>query len=326
LLKQPADPADRGHETLASEAAFYQFCQQEPAAFLTRDIMPFMVHHDAERSLLAIRMLPEAETLTSYVAQAEEPRDLIEVALALGGALGTIHRIFRRGELANDGRLSWLSRDVPWVMSLHRATPQTLARLSPANTQLIRMLQRPGGCAPQLDAVCGDWLAETVIHGDIRADNVLLGRDRGKRAREVRVVDWEMVQLGDPAWDLAGALQAFARMWVDSMPMTGDLSIDERIGRAGRPLGFIQDLSRSLWKGYRTLADEAELAESERLLERAVKLSAVRMIQTAYEYSFELTELHPRSVMMLQMGENVLARPELARMELFGISLQVATT
>ena len=49
LLKQPADPADRGHETLACEAAFYQFCQREPTALLTRDIMPFMVHHDAER-------------------------------------------------------------------------------------------------------------------------------------------------------------------------------------------------------------------------------------------------------------------------------------
>ena len=123
-----------------------------------------------------------------------------------------------------------------------------------------------------------------------------------------------------------GRFQAFARMWVDSMPITADLSIDDRIGRAGRPLGFIQDLCRMLWKGYQNATGEAELAESDGLLERAVKLSAVRMIQTAYEYSFELTEFHPRSVMMLQMGENVLVRPELARMELFGIPLQVAST
>ena len=50
-----------------------------------------------------------------------------------------------------------------------------------------------------------------------------------------------------------------------------------------------------------------------------MKLSAVRMIQSAYEISDELTVLDPRSVIMLQLGANVLSQPEVARTQLFGI-------
>src|ERR1039458_10247943 len=49
LIKQPADPAERGRETLGAEAAFYQFCQQEPAAAAITEIAPHLVYHDAER-------------------------------------------------------------------------------------------------------------------------------------------------------------------------------------------------------------------------------------------------------------------------------------
>jgi hypothetical protein len=43
------------------------------------------------------------------------------------------------------------------------------------------------------------------------------------------------------------------------------------------------------------------------------------MIQSANEISEELTVLNPRSVVLLQIGVNVLARPKAARQELFGI-------
>ncbi len=43
------------------------------------------------------------------------------------------------------------------------------------------------------------------------------------------------------------------------------------------------------------------------------------MIQAAYEISDALINLDPRSVMMLQLGANVLVHPEAARTQLFGI-------
>ena len=100
--------------------------------------------------------------------------------------------------------------------------------------------------------------------------------------------------------------------------MTANLSIDERVALARCPLDLVGGLCRSLWNGYQSASDQAGPG-SDLLLDRAVKLSAVRMIQSAYEISSELTDLDPRSVIMLQLGENVLSNSELARTQLFGI-------
>ena len=318
LIKQPGDPEARSRETLGAEAAFYQYCQSEPAAADMSAITPRLVNYDAGGPVLALELLSEAVTLSAFLKPKADQRSAIEVAGAIGGALATVHRTFRAPELAQCPRLAWLSRAAPWALALHRPTPQVLSILSPANTELIRVLQTEDGFARELDSLLDGWCAETVIHGDFRPDNVLVKKCHAEVPLEIRIIDWEMVQFGDPAWDLAGALMAFVKSWVVSIPMTADLSIDERAARAKFPFEAVQALSQSLWKGYQA-AEAADQIEQRHLLDRAVKLSAVRLIQSAYEVSIELTVLDPRSVIMLQLSSNVLSQPELARARLFGI-------
>jgi tRNA A-37 threonylcarbamoyl transferase component Bud32 len=319
LIKQPGDHAASSRATLSAEAAFYQFCQNEPAAAGVAEIVPSLVDHDAENSILALRLVSDAVTLSAFLKPKADQRSAIEVARSLGAALASVHRTFRAAEMVQCPRLAWLSRAAPWAMSLHRPTPQVLSILSPANADLIRMLQTEEGCARELDSLLEGWRAEAVIHGDFRPDNVLVRKGHAEGPWEVLIIDWEMVQLGDPAWDLAGALQAFVRSWVLSIPMTADLSIDERAAQAKFPFENVQALCRSLWQGYQ--ADlEADRVDRRHLLDRAVKLTAVRLIQSAYEISHELTVLDPRSVIMLQLSWNVFVQPELALAQLFGIT------
>ncbi len=321
LLKQPADQAETGAEGLRAEAAFYRFCEEEPEAAALKRIVPRVAYHDAERSLLAVRLIPNALTLSRFFNTAGQQRFPIEAAAALGRALATVHRTFDHLKLGQSDRLSWLSRQPPSMLEIHRPTADLLSSLSPANVKLIRMLQSEDATAEHLDSLRARWRVETVIHGDIRPANVLVAPGLAESPRDVWLVDWEMVQLGDPAWDLAGALQCFAKSWVDSMPMEANLSIDERAERARFPLGFVHALSCSLWHAYECTVDYDQSA-SDALLDRAVTLSAVRMIQTAYEISSELMELDPRSVILLQLGTNSLARSGVARTQLFGIQMR----
>ncbi len=99
LIKQPGDPAERSRETLGAEAAFYQFCHSEPAAARVAAIGPRLIDYDPHGPLLALGFVSEAETLSAFLKPKADQQSAIEVAGAIGVALATVHRTFRRAEL-----------------------------------------------------------------------------------------------------------------------------------------------------------------------------------------------------------------------------------
>ena len=131
-------------------------------------------------------------------------------------------------------------------------------------------------------------------------------------------MDWELVQVGDPAWDLAGALHDFLLFWTSSMPLSASCTAEQRIAQARYPLASLQGAMRAMWHGYRAAAELAS-SEADDLLLRAVAFSAVRLIQSAYEIMHESESLSAQSVILLQVGANLLADPELGQIHLYGI-------
>lgn len=55
-----------------------------------------------------------------------------------------------------------------------------------------------------LDSLLSSWQFETLIHGDMRWENCLVRTDRDT----IHFVDWELANLGDGAWDVAGILHS----------------------------------------------------------------------------------------------------------------------
>ena len=135
-------------------------------------------------------------------------------------------------------------------------------------------------------------------------------------------MDWETVQFGDPAWDIAGALQDFVLFWVSSMTQ-GVASIDEMVATARYPLIVLQSAIRSLWRGYKQTAQLAA-DESADLIGRAVRFSAARLIQSAYEMAMSAQALPVSSVLLLQISANLLADPQTGQVQLYGIVQEVS--
>jgi phosphotransferase family enzyme len=318
FIKQADDHGAIDRATLGVEAAFYRFCQEELGVRAMSRIIPQMVHYDPGRSLLGSRLIPEAKPLWAFLRDRDRPLDSAGAAGALGHALGTVHETFSQPGLIRDPRLAALGSALPWILTVHRPCPDMLAGLGAANLEAIRILQTEDGLPGRLDDLAGNWRLETVIHGDIKLDNVLAWESQDRSGWEVRIVDWEMARLGDPAWDLAGALQGFVVSWVDSMPFEADLALEDRVERAAYPLGTMQEAIRSLWGGYRAATEAGPRACEERL-DRAVELAAPRMIQTALELSWDAPEPLPRAVLLLQLAANVLSAPHIARTQLFGV-------
>ena len=246
--------------------------------------------------MLAFELIRDADSIWSHHITPDVNAFPADLGNALGRALGTLHRTFRWSPLADDPRLDWLPAADPWALSVHKPSPERLAELCPATYRLLQMVQAAEGLSERLDPLRRRWRAETVIHGDLKFDNVLFGRE----PRRVWLVDWEKVGLGDPAWDLAGALQDFVHLWVAS---------------ARHDLADLRRASRDFWRGYRSAAG----GDGE-LVSRAVAFSAARLIQTAYEVSAGAGVLPGRALVLLQVAVNILADPGLAQVQLYGIT------
>jgi hypothetical protein len=317
LLKQPYEPAEGGRATLRAEAAFYEFCTIASSVAPVLEILPRVARWEPSEALLALELLADAQPLDAYLLAQGPPGLPPEAHRALGCALGTLHRLFRGPVAAKDSRLAWLPTGLPWVLRIHRPSPELLASISPSNVQTLRILQNQPGLAAALDALRRQWHTGSVIHNDLKSDNILVCFETGAGGVEVRLVDWEFVQIGDPAWDLAGALQDALIFWVRTMTLSADSTPEEIMASALYALGSVQVVLRALWAGYRETAGLA--SESEVLLARAVAFSPARLIQTAYEAANGMPALPSVSVILLQIAANILADPELAQVKLYGL-------
>jgi aminoglycoside phosphotransferase (APT) family kinase protein len=321
LIKQPDDPRHGGLATLRRELAFHRFCRTEPTVERVTRFIPRLVDADHDKGLLVFALVPDAGTFDSVLYTENSRQRAIASGRRLGSHLATLHQCFGSQPPRNDRRLAEFPDHLPWALRLHKPAPALLAILSAANYQTVRILQTQDGLAKRLDHLAHECRPDTVIHGDMKFNNVLIQpgpHPPTSAPAQVWIVDWEMVQLGDPAWDLAGLLQDFLVRWIGSMPISGELSSDERIARASLPLAGLRDTIRSLWDGYRRTAD-LTFHDGDRFLQRAVSLSAARLIQSAYESMCQAQRLEGLTVLLLQTAANILAQPRRAQVQLYGI-------
>jgi hypothetical protein len=320
LLKQPHDSA--GGELLRRERAFHEFCRDEPAAVPVTPFLPTLVHSRDVPVALVFERIAWAVTMDATWSVGAIPGLAIAAARALGRALATLHRAFGRSDPRHESRLAWLPRDVPSVLDLHRPSPALLATVSPANVETLRILQSSEVLGDHLDRLRGCWLPEALIHGDIRPDNVLVRAPRDAEAPdrlELWITDWEMVQVGDPAWDLAGALQGVLVAWVTSIPLADDADFGEMADRARLPLVDLHTTTRAMWAGYRD-GGAIDSDGAEILLRRAVSFVVARLIQSAWELAAESDRLADHAALLLQVAENLAADPVRGRLELLGLT------
>jgi aminoglycoside phosphotransferase (APT) family kinase protein len=322
LLKQP-DPGEwGGARTLSTEAGFHCLCQEDPAASAVTVFVPRLHRHEPSGPLLVFELLAGTQNLWNSYSARPALEFPVEIARALGRAVGTVHAAFGSPPLADHPFVTALPATPPWVLSVHQPTSELLGRLGAAHRQTLRILQAEEGLCARLDALRPEWRVETLVHGDLKSDNVLVAELPGEPPA-VSLVDWEMVQRGDPAWDLAGVLQDFVLFWISRMPLDPKLAPEARVARAETPLTVLQLAIRAFWHGYRQAAAPTA-SESADLQRRAVLYSAARLIQSAYEKARGYDRLAADAVLALQIAANVLDRPAEAAFHLYGLAPVIA--
>lgn len=248
-------------ESLQREAQCYHAAQASAALASVRALMPRCLLFDAEHSVLVLEGLDGVSA-----ADAHQRVGVFDpsVATLMGEGLARLHAssaVALRSVLRRR-----LPSALPWVL-------QPAAERTPLSRRaaFLSALEADGALARELAEVRGGWRRDTVIHGDTRPENFMLCRpaDQGT-APVLRIVDWELADIGDAAWDCAGVMQHYWAEWV----------------QVGSPEAARWRALRGALEGFWATYAEGRGADP-RLdgpsFRRATRLTGARLVQTAYE-------------------------------------------
>ena len=162
LLKQGFGPQKAAD--VAREGLVYEALSAQPG---TRSYLCEFGGYDPREQVLILELIPDAVDLRSYHLRRRRPS--VRVAAAVGEALGSLHSI----PVTRSGR-AFLPEWPAGILSLHRPDLTIFRDASAASLELIKIVQNTPGFGEHLDDLCRSWRPETVVHNDIKWDNVIV--------------------------------------------------------------------------------------------------------------------------------------------------------
>ena len=307
VVKQPRQAGDPG---VAREAAVLRHLGALGGEHGLRDVLPVLVAYDERRELLVLEGPPGGQDLREHHARG---RFSMLPARAAGQALALLHLLPADAVGVRPAGL-----DPAWPLSWHRPRVQHLFELSAGGVALLRLVQGSRDLCDALDDLRETWRPQSVIHGDVRWENcVAVPAPAARRRTRVLMVDWEMAGPGDPCLDVGAFLAEYLAAWVNSIPIVDSRDPARMLRHALSPLNRMQPALARFWAAYVTTSREHA---RERSLTRVVRFAAVRLLHAAVEQARDAGELRARTVCVLQLGLNLLRRPDEAAAHVLGLA------
>jgi thiamine kinase-like enzyme len=318
LLKQGIGPD--GAATVAHEAAVYQLLQSNDADGRFGRYLPCSYGYDSQEQILILELLRDAQDVRMY--HTRRGRFSSTLAAAIGDALASLHRLSVPAEHWDTAGGRFAGQP-PWVLASGCPDHTVLLDLSSTSLQLLRMIQQSDVFCQDLDAIRQGWRAEALIHQDIKWENcIVVPQSASARSLTLKIVDWELANLGDPCWDIGALFGDYLGFWMLSIPIAGDAPPDQFMNLARYPLTRMQPAIRAAWQAYAQRMELDPTTAAQWLL-RVVRYAAARLVQTAFERAQTASYLVGNIVGLLQLSFNILRRPHEALVHLLGIPFRL---
>jgi len=154
--------------------------------------------------------------------------------------------------------------------------------------------------------VASQWEVSSLIHGDIKWMNFIVMPNN----EDVKLIDWEIADLGDPLWDVAGVFQSYFSAWVLSFNNQNIQQHQQMQGTEFLSIESITPVVKLLWNTYAS-AQKFSVTEAKEKLLKTISYMAARMIQTAFENNMaQQQQMYPNSARILQFCNHILADVE----------------
>ena len=316
FVKQIKTTEAQAMSTIQREAGFYRTIHADPKYAAISRLIPKFVDFEAKRHALALGLTENAESLSEHhLRQGRFPE---ETARMIGSALGTVHS---HGPilLADPVARSLFPYQVAWPMMLDQMGYQFMDTFGPIGPQLRQGIQQLPTLQPMLAALRPLWQYDSLIHGDMKWDNCLLSSRNGG-APELTIVDWELADIGDGAWDVATIFKEYLVAAILNSTAKQAAAAQNLPAPPDESIAASQASIRAFWKAY----EPARGLSGDRAavyLDRAVRFTAARMVIAVLEYLAASPQYAAMGTTMLQTAVNILESPEVAARQMVGVGV-----
>jgi hypothetical protein len=291
--------------------------------------LPELLHFDPDNSILVANYAIDYIDLYQYYYQANQFP--IIIARSIGQLLATVHsQTFQRQEyqqfLSESVHSATSNTAIDIIRRFSRITPRVFQMMPLECLQFFKLYQRFPSLSQAITDLGNSIDPSCLVHNDLKTNNILLDLqwDRAE-SNVIRLIDWERVSWGDPAFDLGCILGSYLEIWLDGLTISNNLSINESLQLATTPLELLQPslsiLVRSYLDGF-----SAILETRPDYLDRAIQFAGLALIQRVEITIDEDRIFGNRGIMMLQVAKQLLCTPQAAMNTLFGTEFKQLTT
>ncbi len=314
FVKQISSMNAESIATLGREAAFYGMLRARPDWAALARLVPRVIDFNPEVHALALELIPDGENLTEYHLRLGVYPEA--VGTSIGQALGTYHSPGFAGVSLGGTDGAIFPRIVPWVLNIDPTTLMPLPQFGPAGEVLAAALRQCPAVVRNLALMRRAWSWHSLIHGDIKFDNFLVSGEPDGRP-SLRIVDWEMVDLGDAAWDVASIISTYLAHWLLVRSAGAAAVSGGSDGAAIEDFGVVRPSLRAFWIAY-SAARQWHPSVARLYLDHCIRFCAARLVATAFEYLYAVPQSAASALLLTRIGEGLLESPDVAVTQLFG--------
>ncbi len=287
FIKQVAASAPDLAGSIGREAALHRLAETVPALATLRGATVRLRRFEEGRQALIFDLFADAETLDAHYRRTR--RMDVDILSLLGAGLAGIHaEAAPSAEMI--GTQIGAQRVAPWILTIGR---RDVPLFGAGGAQLVAMIRATPSVLQGLEGALSRWQPRTLIQGDMKWDNILV-RGGSAGAPELRIVDWELADIGDPLWDVAGVLSGFYASWLvedGHMPWMADPTAPPRAPEPVpmEPLTAMFPAMAGFWQA----ATGGHWQADDNGLRAVVPYLGARLLQSAMESTFTSATVPP---------------------------------
>ena len=316
FVKQIKTTEQQAITTLQREAAFYRAVHTDPRYARIRTLIPRYIDSDPSRHALTLSLTENAMSMAEHhMREAAYPESTAQM---LGWALGLVHS--HGPEMLRDPAMrAVFPCQIPWPLTLDQTGYSFLDAFGSVGAQLSRAIQQFPTLQPKLSALRPHWQYDSILHGDMKWDNCLVSR-RADGQLDVTIVDWELADIGDGAWDVASIFKEYLVITIFHSNAHQYSGAQTPQGFSAQTIETLQPSIRAFWQAY-TAVRSFTPEQARAYLDRAIRFTAGRLIVGVLEYLAASPQYGALIPTMLQTGVNMLEAPQIAAAQMIGAQI-----